>query len=160
MALVNVAKFVLGVSLAIAIMIGGGFLVALYFMYKVTTHPPKPIFANEKVTKKAQTPPKENTAPQPQPAAPSNNQPSESENPPSQSLEPGTYKARVTWQQGLSLRAEPSQNAERTGGLDYNQQIIVLEESADKSWQKVRLVDGEQEGWVKARNIERIQTQE
>lgn len=112
------------------------------------------------MTKKAQTPPQENADSQPQPAAPSNDRPTERENSSPPPLEPGTYKARVTWQQGLSLRAEPNQNAERTGGLDYNQQIIVLEESADRNWQKVRLADGEQEGWVKAGNIERIQAQE
>ena len=72
-------------------------------------------------------------------------------------LEPGTYKARVTWEQGLSLRAEPGASGERIGGLDYNQQIIVLEESSDKNWQRVRIADSDREGWIKAGNIEKIQ---
>jgi hypothetical protein len=90
-------------------------------------------------------------------AAQSSTQSTPSQTPSPSPLEPGAYKARVIWQQGLSLRAEPSYDAERIGGLDYNQQIVVLEESADKSWQKVRLADGEQEGWIKSGNTERSQ---
>lgn len=151
----SVAKFLLGVSLAIAIMIGGSVVVALYFMYKVTSHPPKPVFANEKVAKveKAST---KNTAQPPPPAKQPNTQPTPSPTPSASPSEPGAYKARVIWEQGLSLRTEPSLDAERMKLLDYDQQIVVLEESADKNWQKVRLADGEQ-GWIKAGNIERTQ---
>jgi uncharacterized protein YgiM (DUF1202 family) len=160
MTLAGVAKFVLGVSLAIAILMGSSVLVAVYFMYRVTTHPPKPVFANEKVTKKVQNLPQaKTTEPKTLSATQPDEQPISSKNSSSQPLTPGTYKARVIWQQGLSLRTEPSQDAERIGGLEYNQQIVVLEESADKSWQKVRLTDGE-EGWIKTGNIERIQTEQ
>lgn len=154
MTLAGVAKFVIGVSLAIALMIGGSVLVGLYFMYKVTSHPPKPVFSNEKVNQKvaakAKNPPQVITEPLPSATAP---KPSETKS--VEPLAPGTYKARVNWSQGLSLRAEPNADALRIGGLDYNQQIVVLEESADKNWQKVRLADGEQEGWIKAGNLER-----
>jgi hypothetical protein len=34
---------------------------------------------------------------------------------------------------------------------------VVLEESSDKNWQKVRLEDGQQEGWVKAGNTKRTE---
>lgn len=152
MTLAGVAKFVIGVGLAIALMLGGSVLVGLYFMYKVTSHPPKPVFDNEEVTQtaaKAKNPPKKTAQPQPTPT------PSKPSETPEAKLAPGTYKARVNWSQGLSLRAEPSADAARIGGLDYNQQIVVLEESADKSWQKVRLADGELEGWIKAGNLER-----
>lgn len=152
MTLAGVAKFVIGVSLAIALMIGGSVLVGLYFMYKVTSHPPKPVFNNEKVNQmaaKAKNPPKTTAQPQPTPTPSKPSETAEAK------LAPGTYKARVNWSQGLSLRAEPSADAARIGGLDYNQQIVVLEETADKSWQKVRLADGEQEGWIKAGNLER-----
>jgi uncharacterized protein YgiM (DUF1202 family) len=159
MTLAGVAKFVLGVSLAIAILMGSSVLVAVYFMYRVTTHPPKPVFANEKVTKKAQNLLQaKTTEPKTLSATQLDEQPISSKNS-SQPLTPGTYKARVIWQQGLSLRTEPSQDSERIGGLEYNQQIVVLEETADKSWQKVRLADGE-EGWIKTGNIERIQTEQ
>ena len=56
----------------------------------------------------------------------------------------------------MSLRAEPSLEAERTGSLDYNQEVVVLQQSKDEKWQKVRLEDGETEGWVKAGNTERL----
>jgi hypothetical protein len=42
------------------------------------------------------------------------------------------------------------------GGVEYNETVVVLEESADKEWQRVRLEDGSQEGWIKAGNTERI----
>jgi hypothetical protein len=154
----SLAKFVLGVSLAIAIMIGGSVVIALYFMYKVTSHPPKPVFANEKVAKKVQkASTNKTTQPPSPPAKQANTQPTPSVNSSPSSLEPGAYKARVIWEQGLSLRTEPSLDGERTKTLDYNQQIVVLAESADKNWQKVRLADSEQEGWIKAGNIERVQ---
>jgi hypothetical protein len=41
------------------------------------------------------------------------------------------------------------------GGIDYNTPVVVLEESQDGVWQKVRVVATEQEGWVKAGNVER-----
>lgn len=154
MTLAGVAKFVIGVGLAIALMIGGSVLVGLYFMYKVTSHPPKPVFSNEKVNEKvaakAKNPPQ--VIPEPLPSATA---PKPSATKSVEPLAPGTYKARVNWSQGLSLRAEPNADAHRIGGLDYNQQVVVLEESADKNWQKVRLADGEQEGWIKTGNLER-----
>jgi hypothetical protein len=154
MTLAGVEKFVIGVGLALAIMVGGSVMVGLYFMYRVTSRPPKPVFANEKVAVESQ---QKTTKPKLVSAAQSSTQSTPSQTPSPSPLEPGAYKARVIWQQGLSLRAEPSYDAERIGGLDYNQQIVVLEESADKSWQKVRLADGEQEGWIKSGNTERSQ---
>lgn len=154
----NLAKFVVGVVLAIAILLGGSIALALYFMYKVTTPPPKPIFANEIKAKQAQSSPvPKSTKPAPSPTTQTSAKPKASETPTPEPLEPGAYKARVTWEQGLILRAEPNLDAARTGGLAHNQQIVVLEESADKNWQRVRLEDSEQEGWVKAGNTERIQ---
>lgn len=158
MTLGNVVKFVLGVSLAIAIIISGSVVGALYFMYKVTARPPKPVFSNETVTAKAQ--PKATKAQAKSvPSTKSTTQPSPSQDSSQEVLEPGTYRARVTWTQGLSLRSEPNLSSERIGGLEYNQQIVVLQESADKNWQKVRLSDGEQEGWIKVGNIERVQSE-
>ena len=70
-------------------------------------------------------------------------------------LPANAYRAVVTWPQGLSLRAEPSVNAGRIGGIDANASIIILENSADGEWQRVRLPWSNQEGWVKAGNTER-----
>lgn len=153
MTLAGVGKFVIGVSLAIALMLGGSIIVGLYFMSRVTSHPPKPVFPNEKVATKAKATPKATTTQLK--SKPSEPKIAVSETAAQEPLEPGTYKARVNWSQGLSLRSEPSADAQRISGLDYNQQVIVLQESTDKNWQKVRLADGEQEGWIKAGNIEK-----
>lgn len=153
----SLVKLLLGVILAIAILMGGGVVTALYFMFKVTTPPPKPMFANDKQSVKAQRSPNSKTAKRTLVSA---KQPSAIPNstaPSSKPLEPGAYKARVTWSQGLSLRSEPDLDAERTGSAAYNQLIVVLGESADKNWQRVRLEDGEQEGWIKAGNIQKEQ---
>jgi len=167
MTLAGVAKFVLGVSLAFAILIGGSAAVALYFMYRVTTHPPKPTFANE-VTQTSKAAPAPEKQAQPEKSNPDNtnhtestvkeaNSETNSKTNSTEPLEPGTYNARVTWEQGLSLRAEPGASAERIGGLEYNQKIVVLEESPDKTWQRVRLSNSDRESWIKAGNIEKIQ---
>lgn len=158
MLLANLVKFLLGFILAIAILIGGGVAAALYLMSTVTTVPTKPTFANDKPPVKAQPPPGSTTAkPTPLPAAQPSPTPTPSETPSLKPLETGAYRARVTWPQGLSLRSEPSLDTQPIGGLGYNQEIVVLEESADKNWQRVRLEDSEQEGWVKAGNTERVE---
>lgn len=65
------------------------------------------------------------------------------------------YRAVVTWPEGLSLRAEPSVNAGRVGGIAGDASIIILGTSADGNWQRVRLPWSNQEGWVKAGNTKR-----
>ncbi|MEM8677572.1 MAG: SH3 domain-containing protein [Cyanobacteria bacterium P01_G01_bin.67] len=83
-------------------------------------------------------------------------EPEESEQPaPEPELPANAYRAVVTWPQGLSLRAEPSINAGRVGGIGANASIIILEESADGKWQRVRLPWSNQEGWVKGGNTKR-----
>ena len=148
----GLVKLVLGFIIAIALLISGSVALALIFINRASSPPPKPIFANDSsAVKKAAniTKPKPSTpVANKTPAAKSKPSP-----PPSAS---GSYAARVTWNQGLSLRAEPSLEAERTGSLDYNQEVVVLQQSKDEKWQKVRLEDGETEGWVKAGNTERL----
>lgn len=143
----SLVKLLLGIILAIAILMGSGVATALYFMFKVTTPPPRPIFANDKPTVKAQDSLNSKIVKRPpSPAAQSKSKP----------LELGAYQARVTWSQGLSLRSEPKEDAERVGSAAYNQQLVVLGESADKTWQRVRLEDSAQEGWIKSGNIQRV----
>jgi uncharacterized protein YgiM (DUF1202 family) len=57
----------------------------------------------------------------------------------------------VTWPEGLSLRGAPSYDAEVFDGVDYNEELVVLEENADGIWQKV-WVRGKT-GWIKAGNV-------
>ena len=74
---------------------------------------------------------------------------------PEPELPPNAYFARVTWPQGLSLRAEPSLDAERIGGIDFNARIIILEDSSDKKWQRIRIPESQREAWVKAGNVKK-----
>lgn len=149
----GLVKLVLGFIIAIALLVSGSVALALIFINRASSPPPKPIFANDSsAVKKAA-----NIA-KPKPSTPvANKKPDAAKSKPSPSPSAsGSYPARVIWNQGLSLRAEPSLEAERIGSLDYNQEIIVLQQSKDEKWQKVRLEDGETEGWVKAGNTERV----
>ena len=151
----NILKIILGVLLAMAILVGGSAALAIYFMNRTSTTPPKPVFSNDKASVKAQaakTPtPGATTAPKPKPT-PTNLVLEEEEKP----LPPGAYPATVTWPQGLILRAEPEVNAERLGGIGFNAIVIVLELSNDKSWQKIRIESSGKEAWVKAGNTKKI----
>jgi len=154
MSLSSVAQFIIGFLLGISLLVGAGVAAGYYFFTKLSTTPEKPIFPEEKPkpspTAKTASSPKASPSPsdtKPQPT------PSTS---PKKELEPGAYKATVTWPEGLSLRDEPSGNANRIGGIGYNQEIIIIKDSDDKQWQKVRLPDTDQEGWVRAGNVEKI----
>ena len=143
----GLVKLVLGFVIAISLLISGSVALALIFINRASSPPPKPIFANDSsAVKKAAniTKPKTSIA--------TKNAPKSK---PSPSLASGSYPARVTWNQGLSLRAEPSLDAERIGSLDYNQKIVVLQQSKDEKWQQIRLEDSELQGWVKAGDTER-----
>jgi hypothetical protein len=156
----NILKFILGFILAIAVLVGGGVAVGLYFMNRATIAPNKPIFANDEPAVKASAP--KTPAPKVSSGPTSKAEPEATPTPTptpenKDKLPAGAYKARVTWSQGLSLRKDPTQNAERIGGIGFNADIIVLEESQDKTWQKIRSVGGgDQEGWVKAGNTKQV----
>ncbi|MEQ9552885.1 MAG: SH3 domain-containing protein [Coleofasciculus sp. G3-WIS-01] len=159
MILSGIAKFFIGLILGITILLAGGGAVAYYFFTKLSANPAKPIFAEEQPAQPVKSPdsakkPAQSTQkPKPSPSP----SPTPSESPEPEELPPGAYEARVTWPEGLSLRDSPSLDANRIGGVAYNQDIIILQESDDKKWQRVRLAEGEQEGWVKAGNVERFE---
>lgn len=166
--LTQILKYIFGFILAITILIGGGFAMALYFMNRVSAPPPKPIYANDNPVVKAQAPKSqtsktnqlslEQSSPTPDSQATPQDTPKPESSP--EQLPPGAYKARVTWKQGLRLRKEPTADSESTGGVAFNQKVIVLEESNDKNWQKIRLENAEQEGWVKSGNLQKIDEQD
>lgn len=153
-------KLFLGVIIAIALLVTGSVALALIFINRAATPPPKPIFANDTATVKKQAKGStSSTAAKSQVADKPSAKPSPSESPSSPPLASGTYAARVTWEQGLSIRSEPSLESERIGSADYNQQVIVLQESQDQKWQRIRLEDNELEGWVKSGNTERVKSE-
>lgn len=153
-------QFILGFIIGIALIAGSAVGAAYYYFTKVSSSvPEKPLYSEEtaNVPVAQQTTEDENetqldletlsnveTQPEPEPE------------PVSESIPPNAYYASVTWSEGLSLRAEPSIDAERIGGVGYNARIFILEDSADKRWQKIRIPGSEREGWVKAGNVRRV----
>ena len=126
-ALSYITQFLLGLAIAITLVAAGSLASARFFMTKMTAPPTKPMFANDSPDGKK----------------------------PGTGLPPGTYEARVTWPEGLILRDRPSYNSLRIGGIGYHERVLVLGESPDKVWQRVRVSDSFQEGWVKGGNTER-----
>ena len=147
-------KFLIGFFIGVTILTGCGLAAGYYFFTKLAALPPRPVFAEEKPKPKPIA--KAKTANSKKPNAAASPQASPDASTTSQKLEPGQYIARVTWEEGLSLREPAGQDANRIGGVEYNQRIVVLGESDDKKWQKIRLADGEQVGWIKAGNIEKV----
>ena len=148
-------QFILGFLIGITLIAGGVVGAAYYYFTRVSSQvPEKPVYPEEANT----------TTVDRQPAVLENELQTNSETssevetplePITEDIPDGAYYANVTWSQGLSLRAEPSVNADRIGGVGYNARILILEDSADRQWQKVRLPESEREGWVKAGNTKR-----
>jgi outer membrane biosynthesis protein TonB len=85
--------------------------------------------------------------PQPSPTATPNPTATPSPSPLSLSL------ATVDFPSGLTVRANPSSNSARIGGVDFKEQVEVLAESPDREWQRIRSRQSGVEGWVKAANL-------
>lgn len=139
--LYNILKFLVGFVLAITLMAGASIAAALYFAVKLTTNPARPTFPNDKPLVKN---------------AVNKTQLTQAKNPVNSDLPPGAYKAIVTEPIGLILRDKADDNADRIGGIGYNEEIIILEDTSDGKWQKVRLIESKQEGWIKGGNTERM----
>jgi len=156
---VGLAKFVLGVLLAIAILFFSGVTAARYLITRLTAAPPRPGFPNDNPQPVApETPPAEGadafieTAPAdlgaaepaatPAPDAATEAVPSEG------------YTALVTEPIGLILRESATQDSAQVGGLDFNTAVEVLETSADGEWQRVRVPISGREGWIKSGNTD------
>jgi cytoskeletal protein RodZ len=152
-------KLILGFVLAIAVLLGSGLTIALYFVNRTAMPPEKPMFANDnpkpKVDKPKDTPIKATTTPKPSPTTTPSPKPTPTKTP--DTLPPGAYQAIVTWPQGLSLRDQPTADGQSVGGVGGNQKVIILEQSTDQKWQKIRIAGTDQEGWVKAGNTKRVE---
>ncbi|HEY9619196.1 MAG TPA: SH3 domain-containing protein [Crinalium sp.] len=156
-----------GFTLAIALLFFAGVNATRYLITRLTAPPPKPIFPNDTPTPVANSPTpglsprsanssattQAGTSASTTSASPS---PSPSVSPsPSPSDQEG-YEARVTEPIGLVIRSDPSQDADRVGGVEYEQELTVLETSSDGEWLRVRLSGSDTEGWVKAGNVEKV----
>lgn len=153
----GIVKFLIGFVIAIGLLAGAGVAGALYFITKLTAPPERPVFANERNANKVQP-----VAAKTQPGASTPTTTEVSNSTPTsetseKALEPGAYRGRVTWSSGLSIRSNPRPDSERIGGVAYNEVVVVLSESDDKRWVKIRSENGSNEGWVRARNIKRVE---
>jgi len=148
MNLYGVFKFIVGFFLAILILAGATVATALYFAARLSELPERPTFPNDNPQTKIAAKPVT-----PQAAA----TPTPTPTPEPEKLEPGAYRAIVTQPIGLILRDSPSTDASRIGGIAYQEKVVVLGESDNKQWQKVRVItDGDRTGWVKGGNTEKV----
>lgn len=136
--------------IACALIGGGGFLAVQYLINQYSAPPPRPTFPNDSPSPKAKAP--ADKAPAPSPVAVK----ASPSPPPKPSPTPAGYRARITLSEGLNLRQQPDAASERVDGVDYNDEVVVLEESADKEWIKVRVSGTGAEGWLKSGYTERL----
>ena len=152
--LIGLSKIILGVLTAFILLSLAGVATARYFMGRLSMLPPRPTFENDFLTPDVQTvpPPSSisvNSAPNPGFA--------NIEATPNTTLELGAYRAIVIQPIGLVIREEPNTAARQVGGVDYDTEVIVLEDSDDKRWIHIRVADTGQAGWVKAGNTRQIE---
>jgi hypothetical protein len=151
-------QFILGLILGISIVAGGAVSFGYMLLTRMTGTPPKPVYPEESAKSKEESKEpavvasKETNKSQPETASTATTPPKIEE-----PLPLGAYKAVVTYPDGLSLRSEANKDADRIGSILVNDEIIVLEESEDKKWQKIRIAKNDREGWVKSGNIRKIE---
>jgi hypothetical protein len=67
----------------------------------------------------------------------------------------GSYVALVTYTNGLILRKEPDSTAEAIDTLEPETTVRVLEKSLDEQWERLRVEETGEEGWVAIGNTQR-----
>jgi hypothetical protein len=143
--LLGLSKFLLGFTLAVAILFGAGVVFTNFVIGRLSTLPARPTFPNDiqPKTSAAQNAPKPSPdaaakAPEPAIAAPVVG-----------------YAAKVTQPIGLLVREEPSADSNQVDGVALDDQVTVLENSSDGEWQRIKTGNGT-EGWVKGGNTEKL----
>ena len=149
-------QFILGFVIGISLIAGVSGAAIYAYYQKMSVLPKKPNFPEVTASPESATEPADDIDIEP---LESNITSEQAEAEPEEVVEPelppNAYRAVVTWPEGLSLRSEPSVDADRIGGIGADATIIILEDSADGKWQRVRLPWNSQEGWVKGGNTER-----
>ncbi|NER39347.1 MAG: SH3 domain-containing protein [Oscillatoria sp. SIO1A7] len=133
--LYGIIKFLIGFVLALAILTGGSVAAALYFVTKLTALPPRPSFPNDQTAIAATKGSQPKASPEAKKEGP---------------------VVRVIWPDGLILRDSAGYDAQSIGGIAFNERAILLETTPDKEWEKVRVEQTNEEGWVKGGNTERV----
>ncbi len=109
------------------------------FITQISTHPPKPVFAEEREGSKTAVSTK---SPSPLPNA-------------IQKLAPEAYNAKVTGQNGLSLQKEADPNAEKLSSLALNDKVAIVKTSDDGKWVLVQPEKDNIQGWIEAANVQK-----
>jgi uncharacterized protein YgiM (DUF1202 family) len=112
------------------------------FITQISTHPPKPVFAEEREGSKTAIIPQNSQLVGTDASIPK--------------LAPEAYDAKVIWKDGLSLRKDPDSSSEKVGSLAFDAKVAVIKTSDDKIWTLVQPETENIQGWVKANNIEKI----
>jgi Bacterial SH3 domain len=143
--LLGLSKFLLGFTLAVAILFGAGVAFTNFVISRLSTLPARPTFPNDI---------------QPKPSA-AQNAPKAAANSAAKAPEPAIaapavgYAAKVTQPIGLLVREEPSADSSQIDGVALDDQVTVLETSSDGEWQRIKTGNGT-EGWVKGGNTEKL----
>ena len=156
---VGLSKLILGLVVAFTLLSFAGVATARYFMGRLSILPPKPLYGDELPTAPPTAEAPEEVAVEPEVAPPPEvvSEP-EAAPPPEEfpeteaEVDEGAYTAVVVQPIGLVLREGPGVEYPQIGGIDYNQDLVVLEEPAEHDWINVRVVANGQEGWVKSGN--------
>jgi Bacterial SH3 domain len=154
-------QFILGFLLGIGAIAGISGAIIFAYYAKMSVLPKKPVFPEVTPPPETASAPTEDSiepleSTTSTPEEESANSVEDSELDLAEELPPNAYRAVVTWPEGLSLRAEPESDAERIGGVENKATIIILEDSPDGKWQKVRLPGNDQVGWIKGGNTEKL----
>jgi uncharacterized protein YgiM (DUF1202 family) len=156
--LLGLTKLLLGLFFALMLLSLASVAAARYFMAKLAVLPDRPTFENDvALVADVETDPAEATG-ETEAEAEAQAPPTEPETPIADpALEPGAYSAMVTQPIGLVLRDGPGTQYNQMGGIENNERMVVLEESEDRQWLRVRIPSTSQEGWVRAGNSRRLE---
>jgi cytoskeletal protein RodZ len=172
--LVGLSKVTLGILLSFVIMSLAGVAVARYFITRLAELPERPTFDNDVAGAKPAAPGAANAQEPPAKTQPekantdksqadqtdaaksekTDAQKTEAEKTETVELPAGSYQATVVQPIGLIVRSGPGTDFQDIGGVEYEDNLVVLEET--QGWVKVRTSSG-QEGWVKSGNTQRVQ---
>lgn len=142
--LIGLSKFLLGFTLAVAILFGAGVIFTNFVIGRLSTLPARPTFPND-------IQPKSSAAPNASKATAD-----AAVKAPEPAATPATgYAAKVTQPIGLLVRAEPSADSNQVDGIAFDDEVTILETSSDGEWQRIKTGNGT-EGWVKGGNTEKL----
>lgn len=149
MSIYGIFKFIVGFILAMLILAGASVAAALYFAARLAELPERPAFVNDAPVAQSNVPVSATPAATPTPTPTPE---------PEETIPEGAYRAIVVQPIGLILRDTASLEANRIGGIGYEETVLVLEETEDQLWQKVQVEeDPDRTGWVKGGNTEPLE---